>query len=141
MVTYSTVGEEVMIRTTAIEGITHLAGGGDRQALDLLRKHTHHDTFSVRRAAIQGYLEAAGPDAREELRRMLPERDHFILDIRRADVQEVPQPSVEPTTEDRDQVPPLPSARGTLRPRIEERRKHRATPGRSGQHGANVALC
>jgi hypothetical protein len=107
MTIYSTVGEEVMIRTTAIEGATRLAARGDREALELLRTHMEHETFSVRRAAIQGYVEAAGESAREELRRVLPERDHFILDIRRAQVQDVPQPSVvERPSDEEDQVPP-----------------------------------
>jgi hypothetical protein len=118
MVTYSTVGEEAMIRTTAIEGITRIAARGDREALELLRKHMQHENFSVRRAAIQGYLEASGEGARDELRRVLPERDQFILDIRRAGVQDVPQPSVvERPSDEEDQVPlverPVP-------PRIEE---------------------
>ena len=120
MVTYSTVGEEVMIRTTAIEGITRLAVEGDREALELLLRFAQHETFSVRRAAIQGYVEAAGPNARDELRDRLAEEDRFILDIRRADVQDVPQPSVGQTVDDGDRVPPLPPSQGALRPRIEE---------------------
>src|SRR5215207_4989431 len=115
---YSTVGEEAMIRTTAIEGITRIAAQGDRQALELLRKHMQHANFSVRRAAIQGYLEAAGEGARDELRRVLPERDHFILDIRRAEVQDVPQPSVvERPSDEVDQAPP---AQMPLPPKSEE---------------------
>jgi hypothetical protein len=117
MITYSTVGEEVMIRTTAIEGVTRLAASGDRQALELLRKHVQHDNFSVRRAAIQGYVEAAGQGARDELRNVLPAQDHFILDIRRAEVQDVPQPRVERTSDEQDQVPP---ARVAPRPKIEK---------------------
>lgn len=92
---YSTVGEEVMIRTTAIEGVTRLAAAGNKDALELLRKHTGHESFSVRRAAVQGYLEAGGSGAREELLKTLPESDRFILDIRRMDVRDVPQPRVE----------------------------------------------
>jgi hypothetical protein len=118
MITYSTVGEETMIRTTAIEGITRIGAEGDRDALELLRKHMRHENFSVRRAAIQGYLEAAGEDARDELRRGLPERDRFILDIRRASVQEVPQPSVvERPSDEPDRVPP---AQMPLPPKREE---------------------
>jgi HEAT repeat protein len=118
MITYSTVGEEAMIRTTAIEGLTRLAAQGDREALELLRKHMGHENFSVRRAAIQGYLEAAGEGARDELRRVLPERDQFILNIRRAQVQDVPQPSVvERPSEEVDQAPP---AEMPLPPKIEE---------------------
>jgi hypothetical protein len=118
-VTYSTVGEETIIRTTAIEGLTRLAAQeDDREALELLRKHMGHENFSVRSAAIQGYLEAAGEGARDELRRELPERDHFILDIRRVGVQEVPQPSVvERPSEEVDEVP---AAEEPLPPRTEE---------------------
>jgi HEAT repeat protein len=118
MITYSTVGEEAMIRTSAIEGITRIGAQGDRGALELLRKHMRHENFSVRRAAIQGYIEAAGEGAREELRRELPERDQFILDIRRAEVQDVPQPSVVERPSDKpDRAPP---ARMPLPPKIEE---------------------
>jgi hypothetical protein len=118
MITYSTVGEETMIRTAAIEGLTRLGAQGDREALALLRKHMGHENFSVRTAAIQGYIEAAGEGARDELRRELPERDHSILDIRRPGVQEVPQPSVvERPSEEVDEVPP---AEGALPPRTEE---------------------
>jgi HEAT repeat protein len=106
MVTHSTVGEEVMIRTTAIEGIVGLARQGDQEAAAMLRKHVQHDSFSVRRAAIQGYLEVGGAGAREELSKLLPEKDHFILDIRRANVGDVPQPRVEAISEERDQAPP-----------------------------------
>lgn len=118
MITYSTVGEETMIRTTAIEGLTRLAAQDDREALEMLRKHMQHENSSIRNAAIQGYIEAAGEGARDELRRVLPERDHFILDIRRVGVQEVPQPSVvERPSEEVDEVPP---AEMPLPPRIEE---------------------
>jgi HEAT repeat protein len=87
---FSTVGEEVMIRTTAIEAVTRIAGK-NKQALEILLKHTQHKNFSVKRAAIQGYLEQGGKDAREALLKSLPKKDHYILDIRRMDVREVPQ--------------------------------------------------
>jgi hypothetical protein len=115
MITFSTVGEETMIRTTAIEGLTRLAARGNRPALEVLRKHFQHEIFSVRRAAIQGYIEAGGQGARDELRKVLPQADLFILDIRRADVQDVPQPSIESTSDVKDQPPPP-----RIRSRIEE---------------------
>lgn len=119
MITYSTVGEEAMIRTTAIEGITRLALAGDRQALELLSKHIGHENLSVRRAAVQGYIEAAGPDAREELRKRLPEADRFLVDIRRIDVQQAPQATVERPSEEKERLEP-PQPRTRLRPTIEE---------------------
>jgi hypothetical protein len=106
MITYSTVGEEVMIRTTAIEGVTRLAATGDRRAIELLRKNAQHEVFSIRRAAVQGYLEAVGPNGREELRKILQKQDHFILDLRRTEVQNVPQPRIERPSTKKDEPPP-----------------------------------
>ena len=87
---FSTVGEEVMIRTTAIEAIARIASK-NKQALEILLKHAQNRNFSIKRAAIQGYLEQGGKDAREVLTKALPKKDHYILDIRRMDVREVPQ--------------------------------------------------
>lgn len=89
---FSTVGQEIVIRTTAIEVLARLAAGEDRTALDLLLKHMHHENFSVRRAAVQGYMMVGGPEARQRLLEHLPPRDHPLMDIRRPDVREVPQP-------------------------------------------------
>lgn len=89
--TFSTVGEEVMIRTTAVEALTQIAADGHDEALELLRRHAHHDDFSVKRACVQGYLAHGGQDARQELEEELPKRDHELLDIERVDVREVPQ--------------------------------------------------
>ena len=105
--TYSTVGEEVIIRTTAIEAVERLAVGGDAQALEVLLKYTRHHNFSVKRAAIQSYLAQGGKHAREVLLKALPEEDRHILDIRRADVREVPQPKVEARSgRDPNELPP-----------------------------------
>jgi HEAT repeat protein len=105
--TYSTVGQEVIIRTTAIEAVDRLAAGGDTQALEVLLKHTRHHNFSVKRAAIQSYLAQGGKHARQALLKALPVKDHHILDIRRADVHEVPQPKVEARSgRDPNELPP-----------------------------------
>jgi hypothetical protein len=106
MITYSTVGEEVMLKTTAIEGITRLATTGDRRALELLREYAEHEVLSIKRAAVQGYVEAVGPKGREELRKILKKQDHFILDIRRTEVQKVPQPRPDRPSTTKDEPPP-----------------------------------
>ncbi len=54
---FTTVGEEVVIRTTAVEAITRIAAEGVKEAQELLLKHVRHDNFSVKRAAVQGYLQ------------------------------------------------------------------------------------
>lgn len=87
---FTTVGEEVMIRTTAVDAIALIAADKNSQALDLLLKHARHDNFSVKRTSIQGYLEHGGPDARQRLLSLLPKNDHHILDIRRRGASQPP---------------------------------------------------
>lgn len=88
---FTSVGEEVMIRTTAVEALARLAADGSQRACELLLRHASHENFSVRRAAVQGYLAHGGKQAEETLRKTLPERDHVILAIRRIDVRQAPQ--------------------------------------------------
>lgn len=88
---FTTMGEEVMIRTTAVEAVTRIAADGSKEALDLLLKHARHENFSIKRASIQGYLQISGEEGRKILLKNLPKRDHHILDIRRTDVRAVPQ--------------------------------------------------
>jgi hypothetical protein len=92
---FSTQGEEIMIRTTAVEAIARLASEENREAIDLLIKHAQHENFSVKRVAIQDYLIIGGEKARKVLMEMLPESDHYILNIRREDVRKIPQPQEE----------------------------------------------
>jgi hypothetical protein len=104
----TTVGEEIMIRTTAVEALTRLAGDGNEAAAKLLLKHARHENFSVRRASIQGYLEYGGPEARQVLLKTLPRKDRSILRIRRQNVGEVPQATggLHLVPRDQDDLPP-----------------------------------
>ncbi|MEO6092511.1 MAG: hypothetical protein ABIT04_04700 [Novosphingobium sp.] len=88
---FSTLAEEVMIRTTAVDVLTGLAHDGSSRAVELMLRHVGHENFSVRRAAVQGYLEHGGEGARETLLKHLPERDQHLIDIKRVDVRTVPQ--------------------------------------------------
>ncbi len=105
---FTTVGEEVLIRTTAVEAITRIAADGNKEALQLLLKHARHKNFSVKRACIQGYLAHGGKNARKVLVEVLPKKDHRILDIRRLDVHEVPQAQggLFLASQDRHELPP-----------------------------------
>jgi hypothetical protein len=87
----STAGEEVMIRTTAVEGLERLAADGSERARELLWKHLRHDNFSVKRACAQALLAQGGEGVEQRLREALPKRDHDILAIRRTDVRKVEQ--------------------------------------------------
>ena len=80
-----------MIRTSAVEAATRIAGRRQRTRARVAAAPRGHENFSVKRAAIQGYLAAGGDGARDVLIKQLPERDHFILDIQRVDVRQVPQ--------------------------------------------------
>lgn len=88
---FSTRAEETILRTTAIEAITRVAASNNKEAIELLLKHSRNDSFSIKRASVQGYLEVGGEKARDVLTKEFPKNDHYILDIRREDVRKVPQ--------------------------------------------------
>lgn len=92
---FTTVGEEVMIRTSAVEALTQISADGNREALELLLRHTQHENFSIKRACVQGYLAHGGENAREMLLEVLSESDRYILNIRSEDVRNVAQPQGE----------------------------------------------
>ena len=88
----STVAEEVIIRTTAVEGIVRLSADGVDEARKILLRHARNRTFSIRRASVQGLLETGEDADKRELRALLKERgEQNLLRIKRMDVREVPQ--------------------------------------------------
>lgn len=88
---FSSVKEESIIRTTAVEGLGRLSAD-DPEAERALIESLSHSTFSVRVAAAQTLLEQDdSADMRDRLRQRLPVGEEFILDIKRLDVEEVPQ--------------------------------------------------
>lgn len=88
---FSTVGEEVMIRTTAVEGLERLAGEGDEVAVEVLLANVGHENFSVRRAAVQALVATGGDEMGQRLAETLPERHRDLLKIQRRDVRTVEQ--------------------------------------------------
>ena len=88
----STRTEEVMIRTTAVEGLVRLSAGGVEQARTALLRHAGHREFSVRRACVQGLMETGTDEDKKQLRGLLKERgEEGLLKIKRMDVREAPQ--------------------------------------------------
>jgi hypothetical protein len=88
----STVTEEVMIRTTAVEGVVRLSAEGVEEARQILLRHARNRTFSIRRASVQGLMETGTDEDRKALRALLEESgQEQLLKIRRTDVREVPQ--------------------------------------------------
>jgi hypothetical protein len=90
--TFSTVTEETILRTTAIEGLERLAVDGSDAALDVMLGALDQPSLSMRRAAVQGILATTrGAELRDRLAEILPEDQRFLLAIQRAVVQDVPQ--------------------------------------------------
>ncbi len=89
---FSTVAEETIIRTMAIDGIAEHAKSGNESALNLLIECIKLPSFSIRRAAIQGIFSTNQADQlKERIKDLLPEDQHFLLNLRRVSVREVPQ--------------------------------------------------
>lgn len=87
---FSTVREETILRTTAIEGLGHLAAQGHRRAIDILFEALDISSISVRRAAVQALL-ATDANLRETIRERLPQDFHYLLDLKSPHVSDVPQ--------------------------------------------------
>lgn len=89
---FSTVAEETILRTTAVEGIGRFALDHDAQAIDALFECLARPSFSVRRAAVQELLAARdGDDQRDRIAAALPEDQRFLLDLRHINVDRAPQ--------------------------------------------------
>ena len=88
----STVTEEVMIRTTAVEGLVRLSAEEVEEARSVLLKHAGHRMLSIRRACVQGLMETGSDDDRRALRALMKERgEERLLRIKRINVREAPQ--------------------------------------------------
>lgn len=106
---FTTLGEEVMIRTTAIEGLERMAVEGDEKAIKLLFGNITHKSFSIRRAATQALLALGNEDIRQKLQDELPKRYHDLLKINRTDVRKAEQAEGGLYLKNRDEVDtPLP---------------------------------
>lgn len=86
----STVGREVVVRTTAVEAIGRLAAAGSAEARDALLKHARHPVRSVKIAAVLAYLEQEGAKGRSALLRRMAKADQWMLRIRRVHPGELP---------------------------------------------------
>ena len=88
---FSTVAEETILRTTAVEGIGYLAE--DRSdAVEALFECLRQPSFSIRRAAVQSLLTSSrAKSMRARIANALPEDQRFLLDLKTPAVRDVPQ--------------------------------------------------
>jgi hypothetical protein len=106
----TTRGREVIIRTTAVDGLERLAAEGSSRAVDVLLDHVAHDNSTVRTACIVA-LQELGGDAAERVRERVADEDRDLLEIRRVSVYDVPQPESGTYVRNpgvRDETPPEP---------------------------------
>jgi len=89
-----TTAEEIILRTTAVEGVGRAARDGDEAALSALIRFIESPVFSIRRASVQAALFARPDDdaVRQRLLAALPRDQHFLLDLKQLSVGEVEQP-------------------------------------------------
>jgi hypothetical protein len=88
---YSTTAREVLIRTTAVDGVARLAAEGSAEAVDVLVDNVTHENHTVRAACVVALLELGGEPA-SRARDRIRDDDRDLLELRRARVQDVPQP-------------------------------------------------
>ena len=90
--TFSTVAEETILRTIAVEGVGHLAAEGNQVALETLFDCLRQSSLSVRRAAVQAILATKeGKNVRARMAQLLPKEEQFLLELKREDVRKVAQ--------------------------------------------------
>lgn len=89
---FTTVGEETILRTTAIDGLAALTREGDEEVIETMFDFLNVPSISVRRAAVQALLQSPqADDLRGRIADCLPKEQHYLLEIRPADVREVEQ--------------------------------------------------
>jgi hypothetical protein len=91
---FSIVGEETILRTTAIEAIGHLASKGNEKAVNALLHALKQPSISMRRAAVQALRGTKQFEKlHDRIRAELPPDQHFLLTLSTPKVDRVPQVS------------------------------------------------
>lgn len=111
----STVAEEVIIRTTAIEALSRLVAVGSDDAAEVLVQQLQSDVPSIRRAVIQAANDSGDSTVINRVRESVEGTDdEWMLRLRRVGVGTVPQPDprrdLDARKPERGDVPPPPFA-------------------------------
>lgn len=120
---FSTVGEETILRTTAVDGVGELARERqNRDAVEALWEFLKQPSLSIRRAAIQSLYGSVGNNkrVRDRIGSLLPDEQRFLLDLKPVEVTDVPQisrPQRHLSAAGREERPePPPAFRGDVEP-------------------------
>jgi hypothetical protein len=87
---FSSVAEETILRTTAVEGIGYLAKNR-ADAVEALFEALKQPSVSVRRAAVHSLLASSRGKLRARIAKALPENQQFLMNLKAADVRDVAQ--------------------------------------------------
>lgn len=89
---FSTVAEETILRTTAVDGVARLAAEGSKEAIETLFDFLHVPSLSIKRSAVQGLMNVKqGESLRGRIEERLCPEDRFLLDVRPLDVRKATQ--------------------------------------------------
>jgi hypothetical protein len=89
--------DEIMIRITAVEGITLLAADSLVDAERILSQLISHDNLTVRQMAVRGYLQTqfgSKTEKMQELRNRLPEEEHWYITSDVTNIKKVVHPEM-----------------------------------------------
>lgn len=90
---------EIVIRITAVQGLSALAANSSEKADNLLFELVGHDDLTVRQMAARGYLGSAVGNPGEKLKVLhekIPKEEHWYLTTKLTDIRTVPHPDVLP---------------------------------------------
>ena len=90
---------EIVIRITAVQGLSVLAAQESGEASDLLFELVGHDELTVRQMAARGYLGSSIGSTDEKLKQLyesVPDEEHWYLTTKLTEIREVQHPEVLP---------------------------------------------
>ena len=96
-VEHNTRQDEVVIRITAVEGITLLAVDSSAEAERVLTQLLGSEDLSVRQMAARGYLQSRLGNVQEKmqyLRQRLPKEEHWYITTEATDIKKVAHPAM-----------------------------------------------
>lgn len=89
---FSTVAEETILRTTAVDGVARLAAEGHKAATEALFSFLSVPSISIKRASVQGLLAVKQAESLNgKIEAHLCPEERFLLDIRPLDVSRATQ--------------------------------------------------
>jgi len=91
--------DEIVIRITAVQGLSNLAAQSLTEADDLLLQLVQHEELTVRKMAARGYLASPLGESQERLERLrglVPKEEHWYLTVELTDPRKVRHPEVLP---------------------------------------------